>query len=98
MQDEIRMIYPEMDEMKRIFADGGRALEDLNSQVKQWATMVNDGALLGDAGEALAEAFTTRLSPKIQLLTEKMTELEGDITKAVDDFQAAEKKAAGMFA
>lgn len=97
MQNNVQMEYGSMEEMKRVFADGGKSLEDLNSQVKQWATMVNDGVLLGDAGEALAEAFVTRLSPKIQMLAEKMKELEGDIAKAVDDFQAAEKKAAGMF-
>jgi WXG100 family type VII secretion target len=93
----MRMDYGEIAEAIKTFTEAGKMLEELNSQVKQWATVINDGALLGDAGEALGEAFTVKLCPKVQLLTDKMVEVQGDLTKAADDFQAAEKKAAGMF-
>ena len=97
MKVDVQMDYGDMEDMKKIFSDSAKALEDLNSQVKTWSTTLADGVLLGDAGEALASSFTTKLSPKIQALIEKLKELEGDIAGAVQFFRDGERDAQSRF-
>jgi uncharacterized protein YukE len=97
MKADVQMDYGDMEDMKKIFSDSAKALEDLNSQVKTWSSTLNDGVLLGDAGEALANAFNTRLSSKIQALIEKLKELEGDIAGAIQFFRDGERDARSRF-
>jgi hypothetical protein len=98
MSIDFRADYNELEEMKSIFADSAKQLEDLNSQVKQWASTLNDGVLLGDAGEALAYAFSNKLSSKVGMLTEKLNELEGDIAGVIAIYRDGEADAASRFA
>lgn len=97
MRIDVQMDYSDMEDMKKIFLDCANALEDLTSQVKTWSTTLNDGALLGDAGEALSDALNTKLTTKIQALIEKIKEEADTIQKSIDTMQADEKETAGYF-
>jgi uncharacterized protein YukE len=97
MKADVKMDYGAMEDAKKVFLDGANALEDLITQVKNWATTMNDGALLGDAGEEFANALNTSLCSKIQLLIEKLKEEAGTIEQAVAIMHADEKETAGYF-
>ncbi|NIM94889.1 MAG: hypothetical protein GTO18_14405 [Anaerolineales bacterium] len=97
MSIDFRADYNELEEMKQIFADSARQLEDLNSQVKQWATLLHDGALLGDAGEALADAFGSRLSSKVMLLSERLADCGNEIGKVIAIYRDGERDVASRF-
>ena len=97
MKVDIQMDYSDMQDAEKTFMDCASALEDLVSQVKTWSTTINDGALLGDAGEALSDALSTRLTSKIQALGEKCREEAETIRKSVETMQQDEKETAGYF-
>ena len=94
---DVQMNYGDVEEMQQIFADSASQLEDLNSQVQSWAATLRDGALLGEAGEALAHAFDTVLNAKVVALTEKLQELEGDMAGTLAYFRDGEQDAKSRF-
>jgi len=97
MQNEIKMEYPLMDEMKRTFQSGREVLQDTTNSLKSIADKMEQGALLGQAGQAYAEAVRGALMGAVQKLSDKFEELEGDIQYAVDQMKAAEEKAKSSF-
>lgn len=97
MQDEIKMDYPLMDEMKRTFADGRQHLADAANELKSISEKLEQGALLGNAGQALTDAVRGTLMGAVQKLSDKFEELEGDIQYAVDQMHQAEAKTKQSF-
>lgn len=97
MADEIKLDYPLMDEMKRTFASGRETLDQTMKELKDIAQRMEDGALLGDAGEAFSNAVRTTLVEQTQKIWDKFEELEGDIDFAVSQMRAAEEKAQKSF-
>jgi len=96
-QDEIKMDYPLMDEMKRTFADGRQHLADTTNELKAIAEKLEQGALLGNAGSALTDAVKGTLMSAVSKLSDKFEELEGDIQFAVDQMHQAEEKTKASF-
>jgi WXG100 family type VII secretion target len=97
VQDEIKVDYPLMEEMKRTFAQGREQLQDTTSELKNIAEKLEGGALLGDAGEAFSQAVRGTLMTQVQKLSAKFEELEADIQSAVDFMRQAEEKAKASF-
>jgi WXG100 family type VII secretion target len=98
MQDEIKMEYPLMEEMKRTFAAGRETLQETVNELNSIADKMEGGALLGDAGSAFSGAVRGALLGAVNKLIEKFEELENDIQYAVDQMRAAEEKAKQSFA
>jgi WXG100 family type VII secretion target len=97
MQNEIKMEYPLMDEMKQTFQSSRDILQDTTNSLKSIADKMEQGALLGQAGQAYAEAVRGALMGAVQKLSDKFEELEGDIQYAVDQMKAAEEKTKSTF-
>jgi WXG100 family type VII secretion target len=97
VQDEIKMEYPLMEEMKRTFQAGREQLGETSTELTSIADKMEQGALLGDAGEAFSESIRSTLLGAVQKLTDKFEELEGDIQYAVDQMRQAEEKAKASF-
>jgi WXG100 family type VII secretion target len=97
MQDEIKMEYPLMEEMKRTFQSGREQLQETLTELNSIADKMEQGALLGDAGSAFSEAVRGTLTSAVNKLNEKFEELEGDIQHAVDQMRQAEEKAKSSF-
>lgn len=97
MQDEIKMDYPSMEEMKRTFQAGREQLGETANELTGIADKMEQGALLGDAGEAFTEAVRGTLLAAVNKLSDKFEELENDIQYAVDQMRAAEEKAKASF-
>ena len=97
MQNEIKMEYPLMDEMKRTFQSGREQLQDTTNDLKSIADKLEQGALLGQAGSAFADAVRGTLMSSVQKLSDKFEELESDIQYAVDQMKQAEEKTKASF-
>lgn len=97
MTDEIRVVYEDMEEMRRAFRQGMEQLEETMQEMQSVANTLEDGALLGDGGEAFTQAIRGRLAPAIARLSDKFKELDGDVGAAVAYAQRADKEAAGKF-
>ena len=97
MSDIIKMDYGLMDDMARAFDESARTLEGVQKQVSGIAQELQDGGLLGQAGEAFTDALSTRLAPAIARLQDKLTELRQDIVAAKQDMVDADRTTVGYY-
>ncbi|HKY84024.1 MAG TPA: hypothetical protein VJ160_04270 [Anaerolineales bacterium] len=97
MTTDIQMDYDDAEKMATILKQASEELRELSSITRQWSTALREGALLGDAGEALASAFGSTLSPRVLSLSEKAAEMGQDVLAAIEAFKAATTEAKGRF-
>ncbi len=97
MTDEIRVVYEDMEEMRRAFRQGMEQLEETMQDMQSVANTLEDGALLGDGGEAFTQAIRGRLAPAIARLADKFKELDTDVGVAVAYARRADRESAGKF-
>ena len=94
---DVQMDYDLMEDMARLFRDGAQQLEDLRSHMEAVAGRLEDGALLGKGGNALAEALRQRLNQRIASLQDKLSELSMDVYGALVDLRDGDTEAASRF-
>ena len=97
MTDEIRVVYPDMEDMSRTFQRGAEQLRDTMAEMQTIAGTLEDGALLGLGGQAFVEAIRSKLCPAIDRLAQKFDELDRDVKAAVRYAQQADRQSKGMF-
>ena len=97
MSDIIKMDYDLMDDMARVFGESAETLESVAKQVGSIAQELQDGGLLGQAGEAFVDALTSRLAPAIVRLQDKLVELKQDVTGAAQDMMDADRTSVGYY-
>jgi WXG100 family type VII secretion target len=84
------MDYGLMDDMARVFGESAQTLETVAKQVGNIAQELQDGGLVGQAGDAFVDALSTKLAPSIARLQDKLTELRQDIEAAKQDMVDAD--------
>jgi WXG100 family type VII secretion target len=94
---EIKMEYPLMDEMKQTFQAGQQQLADTLNELKGIADKLEQGALLGQAGAMMSEAVRNTLMTSVQKLSAKFEELQNAIQNAVDQMHQAEAQTKASF-
>lgn len=97
MAEEIKLVYATAEEMIQTFGKGKEQLEKTMQEMKAVASQLEGGALLGQGGEAFKDALEGKLCPAIGRLTDKFEELMGDVKKAIEFMQAADKKSQSKF-
>lgn len=80
---DVRMNYSTMEDMAKAFGKAQQQLDETNTEMEKIAKAMEDGALLGVAGDAFREAIRGKLIKRIKVVSAKMKELEGDIKGAV---------------
>lgn len=90
MADIIKVDYDLMEEMIQTFRQAAEQLEETMGEAQTIAIMLEDGALLGNAGEAFTDGIRTKLSPAVQRLANKMTEMANDVQSVVASTRATE--------
>ena len=80
---DVRMNYSSMEAMQKTFHQAHAQIEDTMREMEKAAKMMEDGALLGMAGDSYRDAIRTKLVKRMKVLSDKMRELEGDIQGAV---------------
>jgi len=97
MSDVIKLNYPAMNEMaQQCKATSQRLLETVRL-AQQIAQEMQNGALVGDAGEAFSNAILSAFVPSVNKLSQKFEEIAKDIAAAISDMQAQDRGAAGHF-
>lgn len=97
MPDKIKMEYPLMEAMAKSFNEGSQQLQGTGKSMAKIADDMEGGALKGDGGSAFADAIRSKLVPAINKLDAKFKELQGDILKAMQDMQSADKESKSQF-
>ena len=95
--DEIKLDYGLAGDMAKTFQEGAEQLQDVMQEMTQISNMLEEGALLGRGGVAFVDAIRNKLNPSLSKLTEKFTELKGDVEGAIKDMQEADKVSADQF-
>ena|ERR1051326_3817821 len=80
---DVKMNYGSMEQMQKTFRQAHAQLDDTIREMEKVAKMMEDGALVGHAGDAFREAIRSKLNRRLKVLSEKMAELERDIHGAV---------------
>ncbi len=80
---DVRMNYDSMERMQKAFHQAHQQLEQSMREMDKLAGMMEQGALLGTAGDAFRDAIKSKLLKRMKIIKEKMQELEKDINGAV---------------
>ncbi|MEK7443180.1 MAG: WXG100 family type VII secretion target [Chloroflexota bacterium] len=80
---DVRMNYSSMEAMQKAFHNAHNQIEDTMREMEKIAKTMEDGGLVGMAGDTYREAIRTKLMKRMKALAEKMREMEGDIHGAV---------------
>lgn len=94
---DVQMDYDLMEDMARLFRDGAQMLEDLSRHMENVAGRIEDGALMGKGGDALADAIRQRLNSRLAALQDKFSELGMDVYGALIDLRDGDSEAASRF-
>lgn len=94
---DVQMDYDLMEDMARLFREGSQHLEDLKRAMQNIAGRLDDGALLGRGGDALAQAIRGNLNARIGALQDKLDELGMDVYGALVDLRDGDTEAASRF-
>ncbi|PKO13951.1 MAG: hypothetical protein CVU39_16350 [Chloroflexi bacterium HGW-Chloroflexi-10] len=97
MSEVIKMNYPAMQEMAQHCKSTAQRLLETVRMAQQISQEMQNGALVGDAGEAFSNALTGAFVNSVNKLSQKFDELAKDIEGAVADMQASDKGAGGLF-
>jgi len=89
--------YPMMEEMSRLFREAAKQIEETNGEMQQIANALDEGALVGETGDALADALRRDLNQSLQNLFDKFNELVGDIDGVIAVHRDGETSAASRF-
>jgi len=95
--DVIKLDYELADEMVATFQQGVEQLQDTMQEMQHIANMLEDGALLGQGGQAFTEAIRNKLSPAISRLTDKFQELSEDVKAAKQYMMEADAQSKSEF-
>jgi uncharacterized protein YukE len=91
------MNYASVDAMEASFGDGSKQLEAAVSELKNIASALEQGALLGDAGKHFVDAINGVLVPIIGRLDSKFAELQKALQTAKQDMQGEDQWSASQF-
>jgi WXG100 family type VII secretion target len=92
---DVQLDYEMMDQAAKLFNSGAQQLGETRQAMNQLAQAMRDGVLLGEGGDAFAEALQEILGPRLDKLQEKFDELKGDILFAVAEFKKQDESGAG---
>ncbi len=97
MSDVLKMDYPQAEEMIQIMMQAANQLEDISAEMQSIAQVLENGALLGDAGDAFSMALRSRLVPAIGRLRDGIAEGADYVRTEKEDMEEAERRSAGLF-
>src|SRR5258708_14220751 len=96
-QNDVQISYDMAEQMADILRSGEQQFEDTLRTVQQIISMLEGGALMGQAGDRLAEALKSKLTSKLQSGGQRMGELAKDIEGAVAYMRQAASSATSMY-
>jgi len=92
-----KMVYPEADQMIKILGEACNQLQDTISEMEGIANSLEGGALLGQAGDAMANGVRKQLIGSINRLIEGLEDGSRFVSMEREDMLAAEQKSAKLF-
>jgi WXG100 family type VII secretion target len=94
---DVQMDFDMMEDMARLFREAAQQLGDTQRAMQGVAGRLEDGALLGRGGDALADALRSRLNSRLSRLQDKLEEMGMDVYGALVDLRDGDTEAASRF-
>ena len=95
--DVKKMVYPEAEQMIKILGEACNQLQDTISEMEGIANSLEGGALLGEAGDAMANGVRKQLVGSINRIIEGLEDGARFVEMERQDMLAAEQKSANLF-
>ncbi len=96
MADRIRVNYPALEDMAKHCEMVAQRLAQTAATSKKIAGQMQNGALMGEPGEAYVQALGLFFQ-RVTKLSDKYHEVANDIKQAIADMRAADQKAGSKF-
>ncbi len=80
---DVKMNYQSMENMEKAFRAANQQVQESIQEMEKVAKTLEDGALLGMAGDAFKDAIRSKLEKRMKVIADKMAELERDINGAL---------------
>jgi uncharacterized protein YukE len=80
---DVKMNYGSMESMEKAFHQAQQQVQDSITQMEKVAKSLEDGALLGSAGDAFKDAIRSKLEKGMKTIADQMGSLEKDINGAL---------------
>ena len=97
MTDEIRLNYPVAEDMIQVIRKNVEDLQDVNQGLQEIANMLEDGALLGEAGSEFVDELRGTLSPALTRYIQKLNEMARDVQGAIRDMKQSDSESRQQF-
>lgn len=97
MADVIKLNYPAMREMAAHCKHVAQRLQETIKMGQGIASQMENGALVGEAGQNFVQALREGFAPGVTKLMQKFEEVAKDIEGAIADMQAEDSEAGGRF-
>ncbi|HKY83889.1 MAG TPA: WXG100 family type VII secretion target [Anaerolineales bacterium] len=92
-----QMDFDGMEDQAKAFDQAAEEMSQAASRLKAIAQKLDDGAMLGKAGDALADALRQRGVPALEKLGGKLSEEARDVRDSVREMQEAVNAAKSKF-
>jgi uncharacterized protein YukE len=80
---DVKMNYQSMENMEKAFHAAQQQVQESMQEMEKVAKSLEDGALLGQAGNAFKDAIRSKLEKRMKVIADQMGELERDINGAL---------------
>ena len=80
---DVKMNYNSMDSMQKAFHQAAAQVQESTTEMEKVAKSLEDGALLGAAGDAFKDAIRSKLEKRMKDISDEMSRLEQDINGAL---------------
>lgn len=90
--DVIKLDYGLAEDMARIFKEGEQQLQNTLREMQAIASMLEDGALKGQGGEAFVDALKTSMTSSLNNLISKFGEMNDDVLNAIKEMKEADEE------
>jgi WXG100 family type VII secretion target len=96
MSDKIRVNYPALEDMAKHMQMSADRLTQSVGLANKISGQLQNGAMVGDAGQIVCEAFGI-FAQRVTKLSEKYMEMANDIRQAMSDMRSADNDAGSKF-
>lgn len=97
MAEKIKLNYPAMQDMAAHCKQVAQRLQETIKVVQGIASQMENGALVGEAGQNFCAAIRDGFIPGVTRFSEKFNEIAKDIEGAIADMKAEDAEAGGRF-
>jgi uncharacterized protein YukE len=80
---DVKMNYNSMEAMEKAFHQASQQVQESMTEMEKVAKSLEDGALLGSAGDAFRDAIRSKLEKRMKTIADQMANLEKDINGAL---------------